>query len=87
MIEAHFAGSGAASIPVSVRWEARDSVAGLSVTGIDKTDGYKFSLEDGGWLLVRFSGTELLIRVYCETTHEDKVQGLLDAGLEIAGIG
>jgi len=64
-----------------------DSVAGLSVTGIDKTDGYKFSLEDGGWLLVRFSGTEPLIRVYCETTHEDKVQAILDAGLEIAGIG
>ena len=42
--------------------------------------------QDGGWLLVRFSGTEPLIRVYCETTHEDKVQAILDAGLEIAGI-
>ena len=63
-----------------------DKVAGLAVTGINRTDGYKFGLEDGGWLLIRFSGTEPLIRVYCETTHEDKVGPILDAGLEIAGL-
>lgn len=64
-----------------------DKLAGLDVTEIRKIDGFQFMLEDGGWLLIRFSGTEPLIRVYCETTHEDKVQPLLDAGLEIAGIG
>ena len=63
-----------------------ESIAGLAMTGKDTLDGYKFNLEDGGWLLVRFSGTEPLIRVYCETTHEDKVRSILDAGLEIAGI-
>ncbi len=61
-------------------------IAGLTVTGLNSTDGYKFSLEDGGWLLIRFSGTEPIIRVYCETTHKDKVQAILKAGLEIAGI-
>ena len=63
-----------------------DKIAGLAVTDISTLDGYQFYLEDGGWLLVRFSGTEPLIRVYCETTYQDKVQTLLDAGLEIAGI-
>jgi phosphomannomutase len=63
-----------------------ETIAGLAMTGVNKLDGYKFNMEDGGWLLVRFSGTEPLIRVYCETTHEDKVQAILDAGLEIAGI-
>jgi phosphomannomutase len=43
-------------------------------------------LEDGGWMLIRFSGTEPKIRVYCETTHEDKVQAILEDGLKIAGI-
>jgi phosphomannomutase len=43
-------------------------------------------MDDGGWLLIRFSGTEPLIRVYCETTHEDKVQEILETGLKIAGI-
>ena len=51
-----------------------------------RRDGYKFNLEDGGWLLVRFSGTEPLIRVYCETTHGDQVQAILADGLKIAGI-
>ncbi len=61
-------------------------IAGLTVTGLNSTDGYKFSLEDGGWLLIRFSGTEPIIRVYCETTHKDKVQAILQNGLKIAGI-
>jgi len=63
-----------------------DHIAGLKVTDFNDTDGFKFSFEDGGWLLIRFSGTEALIRVYCETTHRDKVQAIINAGLEIAGI-
>ncbi len=62
------------------------TIAGLKVTGLDTTDGYKFKLEDGGWLLIRFSGTEPIMRVYCETTHQDKVQAILQDGLKIAGL-
>ena len=54
--------------------------------GLLTIDGYQFLLEDNGWLLIRFSGTEPIIRVYCETTHEDKVQAILQDGLKIAGI-
>ncbi|MBE0686879.1 MAG: phosphoglucomutase/phosphomannomutase family protein [Anaerolineaceae bacterium] len=61
-------------------------IGGLKVLGLNSTDGFKFSLEDGGWLLIRFSGTEPIIRVYCETTHADKVQLILQDGLQIAGI-
>jgi phosphomannomutase len=43
-------------------------------------------LEDGGWLLIRFSGTEPIIRVYCETTHQDKVRAILEAGMCLAGL-
>ncbi|UCH60283.1 MAG: phosphoglucomutase/phosphomannomutase family protein [Anaerolineales bacterium] len=62
------------------------SIGGLEVTGLDTTDGYKFSLEDGGWLLIRFSGTEPIIRVYTETTHKNRVTQILDDGLRVAGI-
>jgi len=62
------------------------SIGGLQVKGLNSTDGYKFLLEDGGWLLIRFSGTEPIIRVYCETTHENKVQAILQDGLKIAGL-
>jgi alpha-D-glucose phosphate-specific phosphoglucomutase len=61
-----------------------DQLAGLRVVHKDTTDGYKFILEDGGWLLIRMSGTEPLMRVYCETGREALVQPLLDAGVELA---
>jgi alpha-D-glucose phosphate-specific phosphoglucomutase len=62
------------------------TIGGLKVTGLNTLDGYKFSLEDGGWLLIRFSGTEPIMRVYCETTHGDKVKAILEDGIKIAGI-
>ena len=62
------------------------TIGGLAVTELNTMDGYKFSLEDGGWLLIRFSGTEPILRVYCETTHKDKVHSILQDGLKIAGI-
>ena len=58
-----------------------------NLSGDETKDGYKFSLEDGGFLLIRFSGTEPIIRVYTETTHEDKVPAILQDGLRIAGLG
>lgn len=63
------------------------TIAGMKVTSLNTTDGFKFNLEDGGWLLIRFSGTEPIIRVYCETTQNDKVQDILKDGLKTAGIG
>ncbi len=62
-------------------------IAGFPVERIDTTDGWKFYLGNGGgWLLIRFSGTEPLIRVYTETTREEKVEEILRAGLELAGV-
>jgi len=60
-------------------------IAGLRVTGIDTLDGFRYILEDGGWLLIRFSGTEPLVRIYTETTNSEKVQAILADGRKIAG--
>lgn len=62
------------------------TIGGLKVAGLNTLDGFKFILEDGGWLLIRFSGTEPIMRVYCETTHKDKVQAILQDGLKVAGL-
>ena len=51
------------------------TLGGLKVTELVTVDGFQFKLEDGGWMLIRFTGTEPILRVYCETRHEDKVQG------------
>ena len=63
-----------------------ETLGGLKVTGLDRQDGFKYNLEDGGWLLIRFSGTEPILRVYTETTHGDKVQAILQDGLKVAGL-
>lgn len=62
------------------------TIGGLKVEGLDTTDGYKFKLQDGGWVLIRFSGTEPVLRVYTETTHRESVQAILQDGLKIAGL-
>jgi phosphoglucomutase len=42
------------------------TLAGRKVVSTDRTDGAKFTFEDGSWLLVRLSGTEPLLRFYVE---------------------
>jgi phosphomannomutase len=37
-------------------------------------------------MLIRFSGTEPILRVYCETRHKDKVKAILEDGLKVAGV-
>ncbi|QIZ72748.1 phosphoglucomutase/phosphomannomutase family protein [Oxynema aestuarii] len=48
-------------------------VGGIAVKEVGRKDGIKLYLEDGGWILLRPSGTEPLIRVYVETDSEEKL--------------
>ncbi|GAB4581473.1 MAG: phosphoglucomutase/phosphomannomutase family protein [Anaerolineales bacterium] len=84
-IDSRFLGDRAAREQI-IRNANPTTLGGLKVTGLSTLDGYQFLLEDGGWLLIRFSGTEPLLRVYTETTHGDKVQAILQDGLRVAGI-
>lgn len=52
------------------------------VQSVDKTDGFKFFV-DNGWLLIRASGTEPLLRFYAEAEDMEKVDELLKAGLAL----
>ncbi len=61
-------------------------IAGLEVTGYDRTDGLRFLLEDGAWALIRLSGTEPLMRVYTEVRREEQVRPVLAACREIARV-
>jgi len=61
-------------------------LAGLKVVETDTTDGFRFCLEGGEWLLVRFSGTEPLLRIYTEVQDQSLVQKVLAAGKELVGL-
>lgn len=52
----------------------------------DTIDGFRFSFEDGAWLLIRASGTEPLLRIYAEADSMDRVKRLLEAGQKLAGV-
>jgi len=39
---------------------------GRHVAGTDRTDGLKIVFDDDGWILMRLSGTEPLLRIYSE---------------------
>src|SRR5919204_2376182 len=59
--------------------EAPSEIAGNRVIRSRTDDGFKYYLDDGSWVLIRFSGTEPLIRVYSEAGSKERVEQLLAA--------
>ena len=59
---------------------------GVKVIKIDTFDGFRFNQTDSSWLLIRFSGTEPLLRIYAESSSPDRVDRLLKLGREMAGV-
>lgn len=53
-------------------------IAGRKVLDVNTVDGFKFRLEDSSWLLIRFSGTEPVLRLYCEAATPELVSKTLD---------
>lgn len=49
------------------------------VAKIDRTDGLKIIREDGSWVLMRPSGTEPVVRVYCEASSHEELDHLAEA--------
>jgi len=63
-----------------------DTIAGTKVTKVDTTEGFRFFLGDESWLLIRFSGTEPLIRIYSEAESLERAKELLDEGRKLIGL-
>jgi phosphomannomutase len=70
--------------------EAPEMLAGRAVMrrqALETGDGFKFYRDDGAWLLIRFSGTEALQRIYVEARSPEDVEALLEDGRRIATAG
>jgi phosphomannomutase len=61
-------------------------IDGSKVDRFDTTDGFRYFLVDSSWLLIRFSGTEPLLRIYAETGSPERVERLLDFGQHLVGM-
>jgi alpha-D-glucose phosphate-specific phosphoglucomutase len=61
-------------------------LAGQKVKEIVRVDGTKFLLENGEWLMVRFSGTEPLMRCYMEGRSKEGLEKLRTAGKELTQV-
>jgi phosphomannomutase len=57
------------------------SFAGRRVREVGKLDGSKVFLDNDSWILFRQSGTEPLLRVYCEAPTQAAVDEIMGAGL------
>lgn len=64
--------------------DAPARIDGVSVEDVQTTDGVKYYLNDGSWLLIRPSGTEPVLRVYAEAPDADRVTALLKFGEGVA---
>lgn len=65
---------------------APSQLAGTPVLAIDTVDGIRYRMEGGEWAVVRFSGTEPLLRIYAEAPSTDRVRQLLDATRALTGV-
>jgi phosphomannomutase len=53
-------------------------INGQAVVDCQTTDGYKFRLANDSWLLIRFSGTEPVLRLYCEAATSEEARSTLN---------
>jgi phosphomannomutase len=72
-----------ADVIAALERELPETIAGRGVAETVSLDGFKFLLADGSWVLVRPSGTEPKLRIYAETTDEDRLEALLEAAGEL----
>ncbi len=52
-------------------------IAGMRVTGVNRLDGVKLLFDEDGWVLFRQSGTEPVLRLYCEAPNQKVVAAVL----------
>src|SRR5262245_45004871 len=67
-----------------LRVNTPDSFAGYKVVNIATLDGTKLIFEDDSWILFRQSGTEPLLRIYCEATSVEKMMKMIEEGVRLA---
>jgi len=86
-IDKHFPLEQREAIITRLRASQPAQVAGVAVERTNTKDGFKYELVDGSWLLVRFSGTEPILRIEGEAATRERGGELLSQGERMTGLG
>ncbi len=59
---------------------------GINIEKVNYIDGCKLYFENGGWIIARFSGTEPLIRIFCEMPTQKEAQHISKIMCDFLGL-
>jgi len=82
----NFSGKNREKVLKSLKELSPGNLDGEKVVERNTTDGVKFILDGGDWILLRASGTEPLIRLYVESETKERIPKLAGIVRDILGI-
>jgi phosphomannomutase len=85
-LDLHFPPQAREQIIERVSKASPGSIDGIKVVKTDVIDGFRYVLGNNSWLLIRFSGTEPVLRIYSEAVSPEQVQRILKSGRQLTGI-
>jgi len=85
-VDVKFPASERQTITNRIKDNSPGSIDGVKVIETNTRDGFRFVLADTAWLLIRFSGTEPIMRIYAESSTTARVEKLVELGKELAGV-
>ncbi|MEM7344930.1 MAG: hypothetical protein AAF485_11870 [Chloroflexota bacterium] len=74
-------------VPQRLQAEPIKTIATYPVLSISHMDGTKFLLENDNWVLLRFSGTEPVLRIFAEADSPEKAEALIGWGRSLLEAG
>jgi phosphomannomutase len=78
-LDLHLSGNALKDAVLASLADPLETFAGRTVETVETLDGVKLNLSGKAWLLFRASGTEPVLRIYCEAQSATEVRGILAA--------
>jgi phosphomannomutase len=78
-LDLHLSGNALKDAAMNALKDPLKEIAGRGLESVETLDGVKLNLSGNAWLMFRASGTEPVLRIYCEAATPDEVQTILNA--------
>jgi phosphomannomutase len=81
-LDLHLSGNELKDAAMNALKDPPKEMAGRVLESVERLDGVKLNLSNNAWLMFRASGTEPVLRIYCEAATPNEVQSILSAAKE-----